>query len=136
MIPIPSAVELVKGKPPETDAERIAIARATGITGGKGDDQVTNSGSITADATALALSEAASVSLSVESKEEPKKGAKKPGKIKKILQKAKSIAEKISNVLDLSPLEDAAIDTSVKAESASVGITPATAPMWSPTTAA
>ena len=122
LIPIPSAVELVKGKPPETDAERIAVARATGITSGSGDDQVVNSGLITADATSLALSEAASVSLSVESKEEPKKGAKEPGKIKKILQKAKSIAEKISNVLDLSPLEDAAIDTSVKAESDSVGI--------------
>ena len=122
LIPIPSIPELIKGKPPQTDAQRIATSNATGIASGAGDDTIVNSGSITVDGNSLALSEAVSVSIDIESKEEPKKGGKEPGKIKKFIEKAKKVKEAITNVLDLKPLDDAAVNTSVNAESSSVGI--------------
>ena len=120
LIPIPSIPELIKGKPPETDAQRIATAHSTGIDSGAGNDVITNTGAITADAASLGQSAAVSVSVEIEDgDDDKKKGGKKPGKIKKMIEVFKSVKDK---VLDLDFLDDAAIDTSVRSHSTSVGL--------------
>ena len=119
LIPIPSIPELIKGKPLETDAARIATSHSTGISSGAGNDVVTNTGAMTADATSRGLSEAVSVSIEMKDDDDDKKKGKKPGKIKKIIEFVKSAKD---TILDLNFLDDALIDTSVRSESTSTGI--------------